>query len=228
MTDEASDGVRQLSFRRPPGATEILLVRHGETVPAREEAPFELLEGHGDPDLDPRGIEQAAKVCARLAARHTRSPIDAIYVTTLRRTGQTAADLVAATGIEPVVEADLREVFLGEWEGGLYRTKIIQGDPLALEMAEKERWDVIPGAERDEDFADRVRAGINRIAAKHPDQTVVVFTHGGVIGRAVAEASGSRPFAFLGANNASITHLVVTASSWVVRSYNDTAHLEVT
>ena len=92
-------------------------------------------------------------------------------------------------------------------------------------MMEEERWDVIPGAEPDEEFARRVRDGIEAIASRHPDQTVAVFTHGGVIGRALAEASGSRPFAFLGADNGSISQLVVTDGRWVVRGYNDTSHL---
>lgn len=205
----------------------MLLVRHGESVPAREGAPFELVGGHGDPELDPVGVEQAEKVCARLAERSSRTAVDAIYVTTLRRTAETAAPLAKALGLEPMVEPDLREVFLGDWEGGLYRLKVMQGDPISLRMLEEERWDVIPGAERDEDFAARVRAGINRIGSKHPDQTVAVFTHGGVIGRAVAEASGARPFSFLAANNASITHLVVMGDRWVVRCFNDTAHLNV-
>lgn len=226
MTSEAPE-VRQLSFTRPPGATDILLVRHGESVPAREHEPFELVEGHGDPELDPRGVEQAEKVCARLASRPHGMSIDAIYVTNLRRTAETAAPLVARLAIEPMIEPDLREVYLGEWEGGLYRVKVTQGDPISFRMLEEERWDVIPGAERDEDFAARVRAGIDRIAAKHPDQTVAVFTHGGVIGRAMAEASGSRPFSFLAANNASITHLVVIGDRWAVRCFNDTAHLDV-
>jgi probable phosphoglycerate mutase len=226
-TEAGRRQVRQLSFIRPPGATDIILVRHGESVPAREDAPFELVGGHGDPQLDPRGVDQAEKVCARLAARPSGMSVDAVYVTNLRRTAETAAPLVTRLGIEPIVEPDLREVFLGEWEGGLYRLKVSQGDPISLKMLEQERWDVIPGAERDEDFAARVRAGINRIASKHPDQTVAVFTHGGVIGRAVAEASGARPFAFLAANNASITHLVVIGDRWAVRSFNDTAHLEV-
>jgi probable phosphoglycerate mutase len=46
-----------------------------------------------------------------------------------------------------------------------------------------------------------------------------------VIGRALAEASGSRPFAFLGADNGSISRIVVTDGRWVVRGYNDTSHL---
>ncbi|HEX6393304.1 MAG TPA: histidine phosphatase family protein [Acidimicrobiales bacterium] len=218
--------VRQLRYIRPPGSTDVLLLRHGESVPAREDVPFDLVGGHGDPELDPRGVEQAELLADRLARREGEQAITAIYVTNLRRTAETAAPLVDRLGIEPDVEADLREVFLGEWEGGLYRLKVMQGDPIAIRMIEEERWDVIPGAEPDEEFTARVRRGIDTIASKHPDETVAVFTHGGVIGRAMAEATGSRPFAFLAANNASINHIVVSDGRWTVRSFNDVAHLE--
>ncbi len=98
-------------------------------------------------------------------------------------------------------------MYLGEWEGGLYRIRLLENGPVAQQMVAEERWDVIPGAEPDDVFRARVRAGIDHVAANHPDQTIAVFTHGGVIGRAMAEASGSRPFAFLGADNASINAL---------------------
>ena len=52
-----------------------------------------------------------------------------------------------------------------------------------------------------------------------------MFAHGGVIGQVLAEATGSRPHAFIGADNGSITHLVVIRRRWIVRSFNDTGHL---
>ena len=42
---------------------------------------------------------------------------------------------------------DLREVHLGEWEGGSFRKHVADGHPLALKMRAEQRWDVIPGAE---------------------------------------------------------------------------------
>ena len=72
----------------------------------------------------------------------------------------------------------------------------------------------------------RVRAGIARIASRHPDQTVAVFSHGGVISRILAEATDSRVFAFLGVDNGSISHLVATPDWMTIRSYDDPAHLD--
>ena len=212
---------RQLRFSRPPGATEILLVRHGESVAARPEAPFPLVDGQGDPELDANGHEQARRVAERLA----EEDIAAVYVTNLRRTAESAAPLARLLGLEPIVEADLREVHLGEWEGGEFRRHVTEGHPIALRMREEQRWDVIPGAEPTEKFSARVRAAIGRIAARHPEQCVAVFTHGGTIGQILAEASSSRPFAFSGSDNGAVSHLVVHGDRWMIRRYNDTGHL---
>jgi probable phosphoglycerate mutase len=59
-----------------------------------------------------------------------------------------------------------------------------------------------------------------------PDQRVVVFAHGGVIGEVLAHATGSEPFTFAGADNGSVSQIVVTGQRWIVRRFNDTAHLE--
>src|SRR5436190_1707205 len=76
--------------------------------------------------------------------------------------------------------------------------------------------------------AERVGARLagERIDAVHPDGRVVVVTHGGVIGEILRQATDCRPFAFTGADNASISHVVVGPERWVVRRYNDTSHLE--
>ncbi len=221
MTPPPPAAYPQRAPRVPGGATELLLIRHGQSEEYVDGSPFPLVGGHGDPGLSDLGRDQAARVCARLAA----GGVDAIYVTPLRRTGQTAAPLAASLGLEPHVEADLREVFLGEWEGGLYRKMVATDHPIARQVLDLERWDVIPGAEPAGDFAGRVRGALGMLAAAHARHRVAVFTHGGVIAQALALASGSRPFAFVGADNASISRLMVSAERWFVRSFNDTAHL---
>jgi 2,3-bisphosphoglycerate-dependent phosphoglycerate mutase len=212
---------RQSRFQRPPGACELLLVRHGESAPAREDRPFPLVDGHGDPELSPNGRDQAYRVADRLE----HEDLGAIYVTTLQRTAQTAAPLATRLGIEPRVEPDLREVYLGEWEGGSFRRHVAEGHPIAQKMFAEQRWDVIPGAEPADAFAARVRGAITRIASAHPDETVAVVSHGGVIGEILAHAAGTRGFTFTGSDNAAISHLVVTGDRWIIRRYNDTAHL---
>ncbi len=217
---------RQYRFSTPPGGCEILLVRHGESVPYREGVPHPFVDGQGDPPLDPAGEEQAAKTADRLFSTGER--IDAVYVTTMQRTQQTAAPLASRLGVQPIIEPRLREVHLGEWEGGEFRRRVGDEDPIALRMWDEGRWDVIPGAESSEQFAGRVRAGIEAIAAAHADEVVVAVVHGGVIGQVVALATGAQPMAFSGPDNASISHVVVVGDRWIVRCYNDTSHLSPT
>jgi probable phosphoglycerate mutase len=211
---------RQLRFVPPPDSTALLLVRHGESE-ALPIGSFPLVEGQGDPALAQRGKQEAMLVGKRLE----REGVKAIYTSTLVRTQQTAEPLARALGLVPIIERDLREVYLGDWEGGLYRKKISERDPIALRMLSEESWAVIPGAEGADAFSQRLRDVIRRIAEDHVGERVVVVAHAGVIGELLAQATGSRPFAFVGANNASVSELLVTPERWVVRSFNDSIHL---
>jgi probable phosphoglycerate mutase len=213
---------RQVRFERLAGSTEIHLVRHGESAESDPDRPFDLVDGRGDPELSPEGRAQAEAVARRLGGL----AIDAIYVTPLRRTAETAAPLARRLGIAPVVAPDLVEVHMGEWEGGLYRRRIAEGHPLAAEVFLRERWDVVPGAESNEDLARRTTAAIAEIAAKHAGGTVVVVSHAVAISSVLATATTSRPFAFVAVDNGSISSLVVTTERWTLRRFNDTAHLE--
>jgi probable phosphoglycerate mutase len=212
---------RQEQFKVPAGATQVYLVRHGESAPLREGEPHPLVDGHGNPPLDPVGEAQALKVADRMA----RLPLSAIYVSSLQRTAQTAAPLAELTGLTPAVEPDLREVFLGEWEGGLYRVRAAENHPDWQRVQSEQTWDVIPGVEREVDLGARVKGAVSKIAANHPDERVAVFTHGGVIGMLCAIATGGRMFAFAGSDNASITQIVVHGESWHLRRFNDGSHL---
>lgn len=213
---------RQVRFERTDGSTEIHLVRHGESAEADPERPFALVDGRGDPELSPEGRAQAKALSQRLA----ECPVDAIYVTQLRRTAETAAPLAERLGIAPALEPGLVEVHMGEWEGGLYRRRIAERDPLAAEVFRSERWDVVPGAESNEALAARTTAAVARIAASHPGGTVVVVSHAAAIAAVLATAAGSRPFAFVAVDNASISSIVVTGDHWTLRRFNDTAHLD--
>ena len=185
---DSPEGIRQHRFTAPPGATTVLVVRHGESAPEMPDRPFELRDGHGDPELHPEGRRQAELLADRR-------------------------------------EPDLREVFLGEWEGGLFRRRAVANDPVFQEIFREERWDVIPGAEPLADFDERVWRGFQRIVAAHPDQRVMLVSHGGVIGHLLHQVTGSRRFAFSVADNASISEIVAGPERVVLRRYNDVAHL---
>ncbi|MCV2889994.1 histidine phosphatase family protein [Ruegeria aquimaris] len=212
---------RQSVYMPPQGAADLLLIRHGESRAARPGEAFPTVDGHGDPELHPNGEAQALAVGERLKSE----PLAAIYVTTLRRTHQTAAPLAGHLNLQPMVEPDLREVFLGDWDTGEYRIRAAHGDPVIQRAHDRQEWGEIPGAETTAQLHARVRSGLLRIAARHPDQRVAVFVHGGVIGAALAMACGAQAFAFNGAHNGSISRLVIHGERMAVRGYNDISHL---
>jgi probable phosphoglycerate mutase len=211
---------RQRRFVVPPDATEVVLARHGASQPIRPGERFPLLDGVGDPPLAPEGHAQAALLAQRLGVED----IAAVFVTGLRRTIETAAPL----GRETVEVAELREVNLGDWEGGEFRIRMNEGDPVAWRAVAEERWDLIPGAESMESLATRVKAGIDKVVeATGPGRVGLVFAHGGVIGEVCRQATDSRPFAFVHSDNCSLTRLVRFADGrWLLRSFNDTSHLD--
>src|SRR5215210_1606869 len=78
---------------------ELILVRHG--LPVR----IDDADGPADPELSDEGRAQAV----RLADWLRRDPIDAVYVSPMRRAIQTADPLADALGVDPVVDDELAE-----------------------------------------------------------------------------------------------------------------------
>ena len=215
----------QKPFTLPAGATEIVLVRHGSSAMAVEGLRFPLIDGRGNPPLADHGHEQARAVASRLAAER----LSRLFITPLQRTAETAAPLAETTGLEPVVVPELAEVRLGDWEGGEYRRRAMQGDPTIWRAFEEERWDVIPNGEPAEEIEARVRVGLERIVTETgPDATAAAVVHGGIIGEICRQATGSRPFAFVHSDNGAISRLVVMPGGrLLLRSFNETNHLTV-
>jgi probable phosphoglycerate mutase len=220
------DSFEQTPYELPPGATEIVMVRHGASAPPIEGIPNPLVGGHSNPALAEAGKAQAELVAEGL--RH--EPISAIFCSTLRRTAETAAPLAAATGLEPVAIADLREVFLGDFEGGVYRIKTAEGDPTIARVFANEAWSEIPGAETFAEFGPRITGGVEEIVRQTgPDKAAVAMLHGAVIGQLCRQATDARAFAFVHADNGSVSRLVVQADGrWLLRSFNDISHVRRT
>jgi probable phosphoglycerate mutase len=219
------DSFEQSPYELPPGSTEVVLVRHGASEAAVVGSRFPLVDGHSDPALSEPGRAQAEMVAAGLGD----DEFSGLFVTSLRRTQETAAPLAAATGLEPVVVPELREVYLGDFEGGEYRIRAGRGDPIIQQVFSEERWDAIPNGESWEDFGARVTKGIERIVASvGPNTSAVAVVHGAVIGQLCRQATASRPFAFVHSDNCSVSRLVVLGDGrWLLRSFNDIAHLSV-
>ena len=72
-----------------------------------------------------------------------------------------------------------------------------------------------------------MRGALRRIVDAHRDERIVIVCHGGVIAEIMSQVADTRrPFAFLGCDNASISHVVAFGDRWILRRFNDTGHLE--
>jgi probable phosphoglycerate mutase len=197
----------------------VLLVRHGLQVGYR---PGGDSRDQGDPALAPGGQRQAQ----RLATRLSEAGVGVVCTSPARRARETAEPLAHLLKLRPIVMEGLREVGLGEWEGGTVHQRVREKDLTWARVLETERWDAIPGAETNEELHGRVARVLVEVRANYPGQLVAVFTHDGVIAAALALAARASSFAFASSDHGSISELVLGArDSWRVRSFNDTCHL---
>jgi broad specificity phosphatase PhoE len=140
----------------------LLLIRHAESSwnAARR------WQGHGNPPLSDRGVEQARGLAIELAPED----IDVIVSSDLRRAVETAAILGEARGLRPLLDPRLRELDLGDWEGRT-RDEIERAAGDALRRFDGGDLDVRPGGGEN----------LRELAAAHAGRRLAVVTHLGVI-----------------------------------------------
>jgi probable phosphoglycerate mutase len=148
----------------------LILVRHGRTA---SNVGFLLDTAEPGADLDDGGLEQAASLVERLS----HHKIDAVYVSNLVRTQQTARPVAAARGLELQVLPELREVSAGDDELSADATRYI-GTLVAWGKGDLEAR--IPGGENAHEFMARFDAAIDTIAATG-DEVVMVVSHGAAL-----------------------------------------------
>ncbi|CAN5262755.1 histidine phosphatase family protein [soil metagenome] len=150
----------------------LLLIRHGQTIDNVHGALGTTVPGPGLTEL---GRRQAAAIPDSLGS----IPIDAIYVSTMQRTHQTAEPLALARGLEVTVLEGIHEIDAGELE---QRT---DQEAIRTYMGTIFSWwqefgARIPGGEDGNDFYGRFTSAIEQVAERH-DGTVAVFSHGAAI-----------------------------------------------
>jgi len=151
-----------------------------------------------------------------------------MYASDLARAFETARIVGAATGVAAEPVRDLREVFLGEWEGRTTEEIAVEFPEAWAAWVDEPDWDVVAGGEGAGPFEARVGRAIDSITDRHPHEDVLVVTHGGVIQvalhRIVGRPShGLFPFKI---QNASLTILEKRDGRTVIAGVNDIGHLE--
>ena len=177
---------------------QVLLVRHA--LPLRSE------HGEGsDPDLSEEGWAQVERLPEALA----RFPISRVVSSPQRRAMQTAEPVAAARQLS--VEIDDR---FAEYDHDL--PVYIPVEQIKAERPEE--WarlaqGHLPSAVDEDAFRARVRAAVDDlVAAADPEDTVAVFSHGGVINVLLHEILGTARLLSFPVDYASVTRLLFSRS----------------
>jgi broad specificity phosphatase PhoE len=189
---------------------QLLIVRHA--LPLRSEP------GQGsDPDLSEEGLEQAKRLPDALA----RFPISRLVSSPQRRAMQTAQPVSDALGLE--VDIDDR---LAEYDRDLSHytpvEEISEQDMKRLASGQ------LPGGVDQPAFIARVMAGVGDIVkSADREDTVAVFSHGGVINALVHHVMGTEQLLCVQVDYAGITRLLWSSrqEKFFVAGVNATEHV---
>jgi len=197
-----------------------VLLRHGET-PLSGERRF---AGRGDIPLTETGQRQARAAAERLAER---GGVQLIVTSPLGRARLTAEAVAAATGAPLRVDDGWMETDFGEWEGLSY-AEAMQAWPDELAAWSKDTSVAPPGGESFAATTRRVLPALDRVLDREPS-TVVVVSHVSPIKIVLRHALLAPPPAL---RRMQLDVACLSEVDWypdgpaVVRSLNDTAHLQ--
>ena len=206
--------------------TRFVLVRHGESQVTVDRVVGGPRSCRG---LSEHGRWQAEQLRDRWATRPELA-FDAVYSSAFPRAKETAEIVLPVLGgPELFVEPDLGEHDPGPDCDGLtyqqfeekFGSPDWEADPYGV---------TFPGGETIAEFQLRVGSAVRRLCDRHPDATLAVFCHGGVIDTVLRQSLrsfGTGSFE-IHTKNTSITEVeLVRAGRWRLVRYNDVAHLPV-
>lgn len=149
--------------------TTLLLIRHGQTdwnLDGR-------YTGQSDIPLNSTGREQARQAAERLGDWVP----EAVYSSDLWRARETAEIIARRYGLSVLVDARLREINQGVWEG-MHFDEIRRRYAQELARREADPLNVAPpGGETVGQVRERVLGAVSDIARCHPAGTVVLVSH---------------------------------------------------
>ena len=207
---------------------QLLLIRHGETAANAERR----VQGHLDVPLSGRGLRESERLAGRVAGL----PVAALYSSPLRRARQTADAIAEQLSLEIEERDELMERDVGALSGLVWDEVMERYPEFIRARAEPNPTIDVPGYELDDAFNLRVHTVLEAIIVVHPEQTVAVVTHGGVIAsfcRQTLQIEAGRPAPF-DIGNGSITVFDIqdgefdplTRSRVRLMALNDTCHLD--
>ena len=153
--------------------TKVILVRHGQTLWNLEMK----YQGHCDVELTEKGVEQAMLVAQRLADEN----VSAVYASDLCRALKTAECIAEKHNLPVTSIPGLREINFGEWEGLTFEGINSQWTDTMSAVFTHPDEAQIPVGETFRAVKERATLALEKLVAAHPNQTIVVVSHGGTI-----------------------------------------------
>ncbi len=150
--------------------TQLCLLRHGQTdwnVEGR-------WQGHSDTPLNSTGLDQARQAAEELKS----TAFESLYSSDLQRARETAQAVAHFHNLPVKIDARLRELNLGDWEG-----KLLMDVPQLYPAAWAERQahpleSRPPGGESVPELAQRVQQAIDAICMENSRGPVLIVSHG--------------------------------------------------
>lgn len=200
--------------------TKLIFIRHGQT----EWNVLGRYQGQTDVALSPLGVEQAQK----LAANFPVDKIEAVYASDLKRAMTTAKCVADRFRLLVTPCKSLRELNFGDWEGLTY-DEIVAKWPEALSNFFQHP-DIlkIPHGESFPELRARALACVEKIVAKHPEETVAVVAHGAIL-RTILTAALHMDLKYVWTIrqfNTAVNIVTYTESGTTVELINGTGHLK--
>ena len=199
--------------------TEIILIRHGET----EWNSQQRMQGHSNSDLSSVGQTQIQA----LGHWMKNVPFDHIYSSDSLRAKHTAEAITQFSGHKLKIDLRLREKNLGVFEG-LTSEEARERHPedFRLFKTAGSKY-VIDEGESTQQLQDRALEIVDEIRIKHPEERVLLVTHGGFIRVVMKHSLGlslETPTLFL-IRNTGVFRLV-WEDKWIVSQMGGVSHLE--
>ena len=199
------------------------LVRHAQTHWNNQNR----IQGHSDIPLSPLGEEQALRLGKRFASHH----LTGIFTSGLLRSRQTAEKIASGNGhgVQPVIEPNLAEMHLGDWEGLTPDEVDVKFNAAYHQWRTSPSSVIIPGAEPVDQFRLRARQALEKILSGCGEGEYVIVSHGGIIATLLADLVGADYDAVLRRvrlDNAGVTALEFGTGLPHVLWINSTTHLD--
>jgi probable phosphoglycerate mutase len=201
--------------------TELIFIRHGETQWNIEGRVM----GQLDSPLSRRGEKQALAIARRLS----RIQIAALYSSDLGRALQTANAIANKFNIAVRLDKSLRERNMGVFQGLTREEKKAQYAQVWKESKAIGADFIIPGGgeSRNQRLARSIEV-MNRLADNHPNETIVVVSHDGILRGFLGHILGldvSSETRIVRAN-ASYNSFLKEDGQWRLKVWGDTSHLQ--